>query len=277
MNWIFAKLRGWARRPLSEGEKSVLAVLFDGEDPRLGKLLLQIRTAPELMRTIVNQQTYRLGLEFVTDDSYLVELDSDAHSRRLRVVADDDRELQFLAVILRSGFFGYLEGTVESGMWPKEWRVKEILDKGPFWDLKPSYEEVVRGVETSTRLLEQWLGVKLPRGVRATQGATENQLQAMSARLGQNVPKSFLDLLAISNGLRIGRLDLYGTEDAYIVREGLIGPILVIANMGNDGIIGCSLDDGSAVVSIRPDAKVSTTLLAPDVRAFIRLAVDGFD
>jgi len=282
----FLKLRKWRRsRKSSSDEYAVIRVLLAGPSESHAKLLRQVETAPCVERSLQKDETvFRLSVPSTTED-LLIPLDENVESRNIFVV---DRKsgavLGFKVVLLRGGFFGFLEGRREDG---QRWSYSWTLDYGslptapedsPFLGL-PSQDRLDEVQSRGQSAFSSWLGDSEIRAhadrLKFFPPITRKDLDALEKRENVRPPRHLLELWNLTNGLDVGDLECLGSKDARVFDGSpQLGKLLVIADLREDGIAGilCDDPDDHHVYLVEPGAtgRTKVTVLAPSVKEFIR-------
>ncbi|MGH9426173.1 MAG: hypothetical protein ACRD2L_07715, partial [Terriglobia bacterium] len=265
---------------------AVIRVLLAGPDENYAKLLRQVEAAPYVERSLQEDETvFRLSVPSTTED-LLIPLDEDLESREIYVVDQNSgANLRFRVVLLRGGFFGFLDGRREDGQrWSYRWTLDysslpSSREDSPFLGL-PSKARLNEVQSRGQRLLSNWLGdSELVRThadrLRFFPPITQKDLDALEERENVRPPGHLLELWNLTDGLDVGSLECLGSKDARVF-DGLRqrGELLVIADLREDGIAGILCDDPEDrhVYLVEPGAtgRTDSTVLAPSVKEFIR-------
>ena len=139
--------------------------------------------------------------------------------------------LEFRVLLRRGGTFHSLEARAPGGTWPAAWRVDGVeLAQAAVGSLRLTEEAGPACVEQ----LALWLGVEAPDGapVACSPPAADRDLAALVSRQGADLPEGLGRTLLISDGLDIGGLRVYGTQDLFTIEEGS-GTWWLIADEGD--------------------------------------------
>jgi hypothetical protein len=284
------KFLTWHKSRTPNGqERSLLRVLLRGPDERYTKLLRQVETAPYVQRALQQgERVYRLSVPSTRED-LLIRLDEDLESSTLEVTDQSSRTvLAFKVVLLRGGFFGFLEGKRADGQkWSRNW----ILDRdslqraqrdSPFLVL-PSLEEQAEAQERGLAFLSKWLDdAELVESrssrLRFFRSATTSELEEFRRRENVKAPAPLLELWKVSDGVDLGDLELLGSKDARIwdgFRDA--GSLLIIADLPEDGVIGVLPDEpeDSTVYLVEPGVarRQDAVALSGSLKDFLRESI----
>ena len=205
------RLRSRNRSKATVEELRVIAALL-GRGESAERLLRQVAEAPDLDRTC-RGDAYSLTLR-ETHEELLVDLDDDLATDWQDVRDEQTGALLGFRVVLRQGgFFSALEGRTREGEWPEKWHVEDAaLHRLRAVELPRAY---------SCDLLVEWLKAAAQSDVAvhrlACRAPAEPQhLQDLQRRERHDLPPDFVEMLARSDGLRIGRVEVHGSRDLFV-------------------------------------------------------------
>ena len=203
------------RRPSAEENQElqvVAAILAATADPRSRRYYEQVARGKRDRRATANG--FVVNLESSTVEA--PELGADVTSNWVSVRdATSGQALEFRVELVRAGVFKSLEGRAPGGAWPKAWQVDGA--------------ELAQAAAGKLRLpamlgggclgdVGQWLGIVAdPRlEVSCFEPLGDAGIAAVVAGDGMELPDGVAGLLAITDGLTIGDLRVYGARDLFV-------------------------------------------------------------
>lgn len=214
----------------------------------------------------------------------LIPLDQEIESSPLYVIdAITGRRLEFKVKLLRGGFFGYLIGTaVDGGDWPRDWTLSEQfeskeMEENVYLSLPPAEIDSAQLDQLITWLAEQ---VGTVEDVVLFPPATNRDVDHLVAQEEVKVPPEYKKFVSITNGMDVGKTQILGTKDAYRLDVPGYGPSLVVASLGEDGVIAVPSGESNLneVLLCTPGdktEKMKVSLLASTLRKFIAALIWG--
>ena len=218
-------------------------------DPRLTSIASQLARAQEVTREYPGPDQYRAAPTWTFDDlTFPLEIDRIASDPIVIRDEQTGRELEFRAVIGRSGFLRALEGrTMDGGPWPRDWSIATQPATGGDHPklVLPSLEEQRAFERIAREALRDWLGVQVPKGTELLPPASSAAVAAAESRSGGPFSDDYKRFLAITDGLETPDIRLFGHRDAYVA-DAAPWPAVAIAWDSydvDDFIVVLSLDD----------------------------------
>lgn len=258
-------------------EMAVAEAVLSGGGPIAERALRQLRETPEVRRHRAQDGSYEMRI--ATFDNLNIRGVPRAGwiSEPIPVETTDGRRIELWVGMVEAGIVGFTGRTEDGHPWPKVWEIAaaslDLIRASDSWMRLPTPAELEAERTRAADLISGWLNDSdLLRGrrgsLRADPPASADELAAFEKRESFRLPDDYRDLLQVANGIRIGSLDVLGTNDAY--RLDVPGPMrLVIAPPDEDGAF--VLNEFGAVEWIDiGDVAATGTDRAPDLRTWVR-------
>jgi hypothetical protein len=253
----------------------VEAALVDG-GPIATRLIRQLQEAPDVYRLWSPSGAYELR---VSTRILIRDVPRQGWSSRWIQVesASPARLLEMRIQVDRSGVIGLAGRTNDGQPWPRTWSATDdalaaIRGNAP-WLRLPTIAEIRAERARVAEAIGGWLGdsmlLRSRRGLlRCDPPASGEAIQALQVREQVSLPRDYVELIAVADGLEVGTLAILGTADAY--RLDIPGPPrLVICPPDENGAM--ALDEGGQVVAIDiDDPSARGRVVATDLRAWVR-------
>lgn len=211
---MFGKLRSHTANP---NEIMIVTALLSRLEPEQAAALTKQFSTPGRVKRTIAGSTLEVELVSTTED-LLVDLAGDVTSPDVQVRdVLSGGVLWFSVSLRRGGFFGVLKGRAMSE-WPRRWQVDpddlERARSAAAWPAVPS--------DTATLALSSYLEIPLDLVRRASlfRSAEPDEILALEAREGLQLPLDLKEVLGITDGFSLGDVAVFGVRDAYLVDLG---------------------------------------------------------
>lgn len=259
------------------GEINALQHVLRGDDPRLGLLVEQLRTTPEVRREQLADHLRVSPTSTFEDLNFVLEV-SGLWSDWVTVgELISGRDLEFRAKIVRSGFLETLEGrTADGGQWPDVWDVTPPTDDvaAPPALVLPSLEVIDAAQRRARAELEMWLGGALRKDLTLYPPATAAAVHLREEDLGVRVTAQYRRLLCITDGVETGDIRALGHQDVYGLDHPELDGVVVAWDLDeSDDFMAVLARDGQDETVRRldiHDRHATLRAVAPDLASYLR-------
>ena len=263
------------RVPISE--LAVAEAALTGGGAIAGRLIRQLREAPDVYRLRAEDGTYELRVSTKLAPVRDVPRAGWRTDWIPITTRQTSRRIEMQVVVDFSGAVELFGRTADGAPWPRDWDVRSedieaIRSRAPWFDF-PTPGRLRQARAEGASRLSTWLGEpELLTGrvgqLQIEPPATRDEIAAFESREAFDLPDAYRALIELANGVEIGRVVVLGTRDAY--RLDIPGPDrLVIAPPNDQGALTLAATGAVVWVAI-DDETADGRIEAPDLRIWVR-------
>jgi hypothetical protein len=258
-------------------ELAVAEAALTGGGAIAGRLIRQLREAPDVYRLRAEDGTYELRVSTKLAPVRDVPRSGWRTAWIPVTTTQTSRRIEMQVVVDSSGAVELRGRTADRARWPKDWGVRSedleaIRSRAPWFDF-PTPRELRQARAEGAARLSTWLGqpellIGRVGQLQIDAPATSDEIAAFETREAFHLPDAYRALVELSNGVEIGRVVVLGTRDAY--RLEIPGPDrLIIAPPNEQGALALAATGEVVWVAIEDETADGRTA-APDLRTWVR-------
>lgn len=235
---IFKQFKPDQKKFANESELILIKAIL-GTSEGANKLYKQVKESTAIERSI-DKNKFNLYLPYVNSDSLLMNgLDCDVTSSWHDLKSELGDNLRFRILLKRGGFFVFLEGEcIDSHPFPINWKICDI-------DIQSIAPMIIPDITTSNENLLRWLGLKTRTSFKVYAYLPATQLQIESfERENVAIPKTYKDLLRVSNGISFKDIEVLSLQDMHIVDVEDHQELLIAANSNGELFVTTNAANG---------------------------------